>query len=490
MDRPADMFDREYEWSALSRYVEDGTPGATLAVVSGRRRQGKSFLLESVTEAANGFYFAATEATESESLRRLGDEVRTFTRSPHPIAFAHWEDALDSLLALGVERPVPVVLDEFPYLCRANPALPSIVQRAFGPRRRERVESRARILLCGSAVSFMGKLLSGTAPLRGRAGMELTVTPFDFRTAAAFWDATDHQLAVQLHAIVGGTPAYRREFVRYDAPAGPDDFDAWVVRSVLDPASPLFKEARYLLAEEADLRDRALYHSVLGAIAEGNRTRGSIANAVGRPADTIAHPLMVLEDTGFIERQPDAFRANRTTYRIAEPLVTFYHAIMRPDWGRLERPGSAAAVWADRQSTFRSLVLGPHFETIARSWVQHFCAPATLGGAPTWVRPGVLNDPRERRTVEVDIVAVRADGTAPPQLLALGEVKWGTVLGTEHADRLSLARELASRHGFDTSATRLMCVGGAGFTPELRQRALDPGDAIELVDLARLYAGD
>lgn len=64
--RPADMFDRAWEWDALVRFCTDASPGATLGVVSGRRRQGKSYLLEALCSATDGFYFVATEA---ESLR-------------------------------------------------------------------------------------------------------------------------------------------------------------------------------------------------------------------------------------------------------------------------------------------------------------------------------------------------------------------------------------------------------------------------------------
>ncbi|MFC5818144.1 hypothetical protein [Nonomuraea harbinensis] len=71
----------------------------------------------------------------------------------------------------------------------------------------------------------MGRLLSGSAPLRGRAALELVVPPLDHRLAAEFWGAADPVTAVQLNAIVGGTPAYRREFARDDTPSGPDDFE-------------------------------------------------------------------------------------------------------------------------------------------------------------------------------------------------------------------------------------------------------------------------
>lgn len=94
-----------------------------------------------------------------------------------------------------------------------------------------------------------------TAPLGGRAGLELRVAPLDYRLAAQFWNLDDPRLAVLVHAIVGGTPAYRREYVRDEAPPSMADFDSWVARAVLNPASPLFREARYLLAENPGLRE-------------------------------------------------------------------------------------------------------------------------------------------------------------------------------------------------------------------------------------------
>src|SRR5690606_3099094 len=241
MRKPTDVFDRDFEWSALARFVSDDQPGATIGVVSGRRRQGKTYLLDAVCRQAGGLYFGAIEGTEAESLRHIGAAITDHLRSPVPFRPNDWGEVIDAILALGRERPYPVVLDEFPYLAKASPALPSIIQAAYGPRRPERGRSRTRLLLCGSAMSFMGGLLSGNAPLRGRAGLELVVRPLDHRLAAEFWNITDPRLAVLVNAIVGGTPAYRREFVRGDTPADIDDFDSWVVRTVLTPESPLFR---------------------------------------------------------------------------------------------------------------------------------------------------------------------------------------------------------------------------------------------------------
>jgi hypothetical protein len=486
--KPVEIFDRDHEWSALSRLATDDHPGATLGVVSGRRRQGKTYLLQALCQATGGFYFGATEAVAAESLRRIGHELTEFLNSPVPFRPTDWHEVVDALLALGRDRPVPVVLDEFPYLARATPELPSILQSAYAPLREQRTGSRTRLLLCGSAISFMGQLLSGAAPLRGRAGLELVVRTLDHQLAADFWGIVDHRLAVQVNAVVGGTPAYRRELARDDVPESPDDFDAWVTRTVLDPQSPLFREARYLLAEEPDLHDTALYHSVLAAVAEGNPTRGGIANYLGRKASDLTHPLHVLEDAGLLVREADAFRDNRSSYRIAEPLITFYHAIMRPVWDQLERAGNAGRVWHAAQRRFSSKVLGPRFEQICRDWALFHSDEATLGGMPARVGHGTIADPASRSSHEVDVVVIGTPERGKPPLLAIGEAKWGDEIGPGQLARLRRVRSLLADQGrYDTTRTRLCCFGANGFATELRAAAAQ--GEVTLIGLEQLYAG-
>ena len=485
--RPAEMFDRDQEWRALSGFATDPAVGARLGVVSGRRRQGKTFLLRALCQATGGFYFAADEATDRESLNRLGAALADHVHAPAPFTFNTWHPAVDALLALGRDRRVPVVIDEFPYLARANPQLPSIVQNALAPLRPERETSRTSLLLCGSAMSFMGRLLSGNAPLRGRAGLELVVPTLNHQLAAQFWGIDDAITALKVNAIVGGTPAYRREFARDDTPAGPDDFDDWVLRTVLSPTSPLFREARYLLADEPDLHDTGLYHSVLAAIASGNAHRGGIASYLGRKSGDLAHPLTVLQDCGLITREPDAFKDNRSTFRIAEPLVTFYHAVMRPIWSDLEHTRDATGLWQRSQRRFTANVLGPHLEHVARYWTRHLAPPELLGDYPSAVGTGTVNDPAHRTTHEIDVVVSGLDDDERHGLLALGEVKWGQTMGMPHLDRLRHIRDLLTaqgRHG--AAAARLVCYSGNGFTPDLLQSA-EQDDTVVLVTIEDLY---
>jgi uncharacterized protein len=480
--KPARLFDREVEWRGLSAFVADTRPGATLGVVSGRRRQGKSYLLQALATAMGGVYFPALELTEAVGLRIFADELIRFSGSPVP-PFRDWLEAIPYLFRLIDDRAIPVVIDEFPFLVKASPELPSVIQRELGPGG-SGTESRARLLLCGSAMSVMGGLLSGSAPLRGRAGLELIVHPFGYRDAARFWGITDPKLAVLVHSVVGGTPAYRRELVRDDAPADLDDFDPWVIRTVLNPQTPLFREARYLLAEETEIRDPSLYHSVLAAVAEGSATSGGIASYVGRKANEIAHPLRVLEDSRLLVREPDLFRSGRATYRISEPLITFYQAIMSRDWARLEL-GDGAAIWRGARPRFLSQIVGPHFETVCRDYAIR-ADPEVFGGLPAEVGTGVVADPANRRQIQIDVaVLAPAEPGIPRKILSLGEAKWDRVMEPRHIERLRRARDLLAIKGFDTRHTILACYCGAGFHPDLLNGQTND---VRLIGLGQLYA--
>ena len=191
MAKPQDLFDRDREWAALEEFVANDRAGALLGLVYGRRRQGKTFLLELLTEHYGGFYFSALSQSTAQNLARFSEQYQAFTRSRARVAFDTWEQAFEAVLALGEGRaePMVIVIDEFPYLLDGAPELPSVLQNLLRPRGPAARAWRSRLILCGSALSVMRDLLAGTAPLRGRAALELLVHLFGYRDAAEFWDS-------------------------------------------------------------------------------------------------------------------------------------------------------------------------------------------------------------------------------------------------------------------------------------------------------------
>jgi len=270
--------------------------------------------------------------------------------------------------------------------------------------------------------------------------------------------------------------------VAYDAPADRADFDSWVLRTVLNPQSPLFREARYLLAEETDIREPGLYHSVLTAIAEGNRTNGGIASFVGRKSADITHPLNVLDDAALITKEADMFRRGRWLYRVTEPLITFYEVVMRPEWFRLES-GHAEEVWRDQRADFLSRVVGPHFESLCRSFALQ-ADTGLFGGPVAEVGSGIVNDPANRTQIEIDVaVLAPPEPGRPRRLLSLGEVKWGQVMTAQDTVRLTRARDLLAA-SFDVSDCVLACYSAAGFSADLCSAA---GSGLVLISSSDLY---
>jgi uncharacterized protein len=270
---------------------------------------------------------------------------------------------------------------------------------------------------------------SERAPLRGPAGLELVVAPFPYRHAAAFWSITAPRLALRVHAVVGGTPAYGREFVQGDAPSGPDDFDAWVRRTVLNPQTPLFREARYLLAAETTIREPAIYHSVLAAIASGN-TNGGIAAYIGRRSDELSR-LLTVEDAALVVREPGLFRGGRSATR---SMPRSRDRISRRSAGLSPLPALACSA---------------------------SCRPRSATA---------VNDPAERAQIQVDVADFAAPAPAPDaprRILSVGEAKWAEVMGLRH---LARARDPLAAKKYDTSGTVLTC-SAVGFDQDLRDWA-------------------
>lgn len=493
--RLKDMVGRAAEWEQLSEFATSGERAASLGIIWGRRRIGKSFMLQDLAEQTRGFYYHAVRGSSAESLRDFGEHLGDYVGSIAPLALDSWEDAVVALMELGRRRETLVVLDEFPYLLEHTPALDSLVQRAYAPRARSRRDTQTRLVLCGSAMSIMGRLLTGTAPLRGRAALDLRMQPFDFRTARELHGIEDLETAVLTYAVIGGVAAYAREMVGHDLPRAADDFDRWVSLRVLSPSAPLFGEVDLLFGEDPEMaktRKSNLYHSTLAGVALGNHAWNSLTKYVKIPGGSLASIVTALTSADFIVEIQDPVRENRPIYQPADPLIRFHYAIIRRNQARLRRHGAdVPGLWRELGATFRSQVLGPCFESMARSWALHFASHDSLGGPPAYVGPTTIkvtnSETGATEQREIDVVVARGDAETPGErtVTALGEAKVGERLSLRHVRRLEEAR--ASMGPTADSAKLLLF--GQHFDANVLAATAQRSD-LEVIDLARLYGGE
>lgn len=96
--KPGQLFDRDSEWAELAEFATSAELGATLGLVYGRRRQGKTLLLELLALGLGGFMFAATQQSETQNLADLGAAYATYRGLRQPVVFTGYREALDKLV--------------------------------------------------------------------------------------------------------------------------------------------------------------------------------------------------------------------------------------------------------------------------------------------------------------------------------------------------------------------------------------------------------
>jgi uncharacterized protein len=499
--KPADVFDRDAEWADLAAFVRSPLPGLRIAVVYGRRRQGKSYLLRRLADGAGGLYHLATEQAEAVSLRRFSDSLATWSGlSDGAFGFRGWEQALQTAAEVITARtraqsldavPGLLVLDEFPYLSEETPGLPSIVQSLYdnlGPGAGPET-TPLRLILCGSAISVMGNLLAGTKALRGRAALELRIRPFGYRDARKYWGIENPAAAFMHNALVGGTPGYRELVPDPRIPENPARIGDWLERNVLRPSMPLFDEARRVVHEDPRIRDTAAYSSVLAAVAAGESSPTKIGGLLGRPATSLAYQLTSLESAGFIDRHQDLLLERRPVLTVADPMVRFHQLVIEPYLADLEA-GRAREVWAESAHTVESKILGPHFEALASEWTARYGA-AEAGLAVGPVGQTVIACREHKIGHEIDVLGL-ARGSRPRTTGApvafIGEAKHRDRRpGVAELRRLEHLRELLTAEGHDATDAVLGLFSASGFTEELVTTATVGRGRILLTDLNALY---
>ncbi|UUU30799.1 ATP-binding protein [Streptomyces sp. CA-210063] len=490
---PGAPMGREYEWTALTGFLTDPAPAPAmrLATISGPRRIGKSYLLHALCEAVDGLYFTAiSDEGRQRALYRFTEMIAAHARvAPDTLRPRDWREALTNALDVTSRcSPHPfLVLDDFPHLLSHSPELPQLIEELHNqPRHSE--DQGARLILSGTARGGLHESLSDGRPLRGRAVIDLRLGAFDYRTSRDFWQLDDPHTALHVHSVLGGAPGYRLSTGR-TSPL--DGFDTWVTETLLNPGRAIYSrtEAEFLLREDPRITQHTLYYDILTAIARGATTPTKIGAALGRQRNTVTHPLDVLESTGYIHREQDLLRRRQPVITLADPVIRFNQLITLPQAAAVEQ-GFADEVWKASASTFNSKILGPHYESLARSWTLQHAHAVLPDGLPGPVGTTEVPDPAARTRHEVDVIALSL-GERPQspraRIALLGEVKATAARrGVSDLQRLEHIRDLLSVQGYDTSEVTLALFSLYGFHADVTELAKRRPDVL-LVDLETLY---
>jgi len=491
--QPDPFHDRTRELAALDRAWKHRTTGGQMMLMYGRRRLGKTFLLQRYfTGGVSGdepeklhCYYLAEQSTAAAQRLTLAHQLLAVIPGD-PISASEIAVSWNTLLRYASQQArarkasrgpasprFALILDEFPYLVDQTPELPSILQAWWD---REGIHSPLFVVLCGSQLSAMAALGVESAPLYGRfnAGT-FQLNPLHYQDAAAFYagspqyNVTDTLL---MYGVFGGTPRYHA-LVDTSRPAAEE-----IVALLMQPRAILENEVRFLLGSE-QIRDPAPFNAILAAIAGGETKFNRIQQLIEVERGALSYYLKTLLELDWIRRElPFGERSERRSiYRVADPFLTF--------WYRFVGPLASALQFSDPTTIFAQHVaprladyMGWNvFEEICGQWLERH-AEQRLGltisrMARYWSRDG--------RT-EIDLVAELKDGS-----FLFAECKWRPDQKLRLGDLVNLKAKVASLPDpswRDRASYILFTVGS--FAPELRQLAADPAERIFLVDGAAM----
>lgn len=460
---------REEELRKLNARYEEGN--FECAVIYGRRRVGKTALINEFCKDKPTIFFSALNTTGQENLASLSKAIMSFERPDALSApvFRDYDAALEEVTALSADRRVIFVIDEYPYLAKAKPAISAMLQHLID---HKWSGGRLYLILCGSSMSFMeNQVLGQESPLYGRRTCQFRIEPLDYRETAVFHRELSCAENALIYGIAGGVPHYINKL---DVKS---DLDEALLANLLDRSCYLYEEPANLLKQE--LREPAVYNAIIRAIAEGASRLSEIVTKTGETSGTCTNYVNTLVDLGIVKRETPITEkpGKKTVYLLADNFFRFWYRFV---------PANISAIDSGRiRKTYTGAVrqhfpdyMGLTFEKMCRDYLLYYAEglPIDLNEVGQWWG----TDPRGKRQVQIDIVGTSAMGKE----YIIGSCKYRSE--KVGADELELLREYAAVFGKGVKY-HYYIFSKSGFTDALR-RAADGGGAT-LVSLEEMYFG-
>lgn len=443
---------------------------AQFLVVWGRRRVGKSELLNHFAGDHRVFYFEATNVTRAEQLLDLSVELARVSGNAllkqQPVGT--WPAALAAIEQFAGDERTIVVLDEFQFLGRQEPGVGSIINKWW------RASGRNLpivLILAGSEVGFFEREVLG-GEMYGRRTGQLHVLPFDYRDAALFHPGYSPEDRIRAFAICGGMPYYLERFTD-DVP-----LHEHILRHTLYREGLLFQEADLLLRQE--LPDPRNHVSVLRAVAQGQTQNAKIANRTQLSMSQVTQivgTLVRMQLVRTLRPVTASPRSKKTTYEICDGFLNYYFRFIDPARSRLRSRAQAEAYLHEFVlPELDRFVSKGAWERICQDYVREREGAAASG---SWWGMVPTGEGRRTRSQEIDIVALDHGG----RVTATGSCKWTKGKLPRAEEHLLVATEahipdagdvqrhyFCSREGFDAGLRRL-----AAADPD-RYRLVGPAD--------------
>ena len=447
---------RERELASLNKLYDSGK--FEFVVLYGRRRVGKTALINHFIDGKDAIYFMGVESNERQNLDNFSKSVIEYTNSIEmETTFSSFQSALETVFRLSEGKRIILAIDEYPYIARASKSLASTLQLLID---RFKDSSRMMLILCGSSMSYMeDHVLAYKAPLYGRRTAQIKLLPFDFGDACRYLKHYSPEEKALAYGIMGGTPQYLMQI---------DDrlsIEENIKGIYLDPVSAIFEEPINLLKQE--VREPGLYTAIITAIASGASRMSEISTKVGENTNVCATYLKNLVELDLIQKEtPYGEKASKKSiYSINDNMFRFWYRFV-PENASLIARGAADLVYG-RIAAQLPNYMGKVFEEICKQYLWKLLlkgeSPVDFASIGRWWG----SDPVRSCQVEIDIMGEQDNDTA-----VFAECKW-----TNEKVDLNVLETLIERSGlFAYKDKHYFVFSKTGFTKGCMDKAATLGN--------------
>ena len=399
---------REREVAALDRLYESNK--FEFAVIYGRRRVGKTALINHFIDNKEAIYFMGVESNEKQNLENFSKSIIEYSSGIEAeTSFLSFQAALEYVFKLAEKKRLILAIDEYPYVARSSKSLASTLQLLID---KYKDTSKLMLILCGSSMSYMeDEVLAYKSPLYGRRTAQMKIFPFSFDEACRYLKNYSDEDKALAYGIVGGTPQY---LLQMDDRLSIEDN---IKNTYLNPISFLYEEPTNLLKQE--VREPAIYTAIITAIAVGASRMSDISNKVGEDSNICANYLKSLINLGIVKKEtPYGEKTSRKSiYSIEDNMFRFWYRFV-PNNNSVIMRGAADIVYR-RIEPQLSEYMGAVFEEICKQYLWKLLlngnSPVEFSELGRWWG----NDPIEKKQTEIDIMGEQDKKTA-----LFGECKW------------------------------------------------------------------
>lgn len=438
-------------------------------VFYGRRRVGKTTLINEFIKDKEAVYYMAIEGTKKENLAGLSRVLLNAGSKAGSPEFPDFNNLLlyiDSLCAR--QKRLVLVIDEFPYLAASCPAISSMLQSHIDHCWKD---SGLFLILCGSSMSFMEEQVLGyKSPLYGRRTAQFKIHPFTFFEACHLLSGFSQEEQAVIYGITGGVPEY---LSRIEPDKSLDDN---IIDLFFDESGRLFEEPVNLLKQE--LKEPATYHSIISAIAGGASRLNDISTKVGMETSGCSNQLSSLISLGMIRKEvpiTENATSRKTLYRLEDSMLLFWYRFVRPNLSGITR-GVGEAIYKTIVQPQINDFMGKIFENICLQYLFHPKVYGSLSFAVGNAGPWWGNNPKKKCREEIDMMAVQNTSAI------FGECKWRNIpIDMEVVTTLMDRSEL-----FQYSEKYYMLFSKTGFTQAVIDYAKGRSETLRLVSFTEI----